>query len=139
MPALLDTSVLVRYLTQSPPDQGAEASGLLDGAEDLLVPTVALAETAFALGHFYGVGRADTVDLLVALLGKGNVGMLDVTTELAVEALMLCRPSGRVSFADALEWAVARHSGWTSVYTFDRSFPGQGIDRRVLGRRNQTR
>src|SRR6266545_778624 len=98
MAALLDTSVLVRYLTQSPPDQGAEASALLDGTEDFLVPTVTLAEIAFALGHFYGVGRADAVDLLVGLLGKGNVGMLDLATELAVEALMLCRPSGKVSF-----------------------------------------
>ena len=139
MPALLDTSVVVRYLTQSPPDQGTEAAVLLDGTEDFVVPTVTLAETAFVLGRFYGIDRAATVDLLAGVLGKDNVEVLDVPTELAVEALMLCRPSGRVSFADALEWAVARHSGKTTVFTFDRSFPDQGIDRRVLGRRDRAR
>ena len=134
MPALLDTNVLLRYLTQSPPHHGAEAAALIDGKESFVVPSVAIAETAFALGHFYGIERQHTVDLLVGLLGRPNVDALDVPTPLAIEALMLCRPSGRVSYADALIWASARHSKSAPLYTFDQSFPGSDVELRVLGR-----
>lgn len=133
MAALLDTSVLVRYLTSDPPQSAAEAAELVEGEERLLIASVTLAETAFTLTSFYRADRAVCVDALIDLLRRDNIAMLDLTTELAVEALMLSRPSKRVSFADALEWAAARHSGTTTVYTFDRSFPVQGIDRRILG------
>ena len=38
----------------------------------------------------------------------------------------LCRPSGRVLFADALIWAEAVTNG-LNVYTFDRRFPNSGV------------
>jgi predicted nucleic acid-binding protein len=135
MAAVLDTSVVVRYLTMDPPDQGAEAQALVDGADELAVPSVALAEAAFALTRLYGIDRGTAVDLLVDLLGRSNLRVLDVPTATAIEALLLCRPSGRVSFADALIWAAARAFGTSVVYTFDRSFPDAGIERRILGRR----
>ena len=137
MAALLDTNVLLRYLTLSPPHHGAEATALIEGEGAFAVPSVALMETAFALGHFYGVDRGHTVDLLVDLLGKPNVDVLDLPTTLAVEALLLCKPSRRVSFADALIWAAARHSKSAPVYTFDQSFPADEIDLRVLGRASE--
>ena len=39
---------------------------------------------------------------------------------------MLCRPSGRVSFADALVWAAARSQTDASVYSLDERFPDEG-------------
>jgi predicted nucleic acid-binding protein len=130
--AMLDTSILVRYLTLDPPDQGALAQALIDGPDALTISSVTLVETAFVLTRLYGVARATTVDLLVELLGRSNLTMSDVPTSLAVEALMLCRASGRVSFADAMIWAATRASQAGVVYTFDRRFPSSGVDRRVL-------
>ena len=132
MTAVLDTSVLVRYLTLDPPNQGARAQALIEGGETLAIPSVALAETAFVLSRLYGVPRATTVDLLVDLLGRSNLSVLDLPKPRAIEALLLCRPSGRVAFADALIWAAARASGAEAVYTFDRRFPATDLERRVL-------
>ena len=50
--------------------------------------------------------------------------------DLVLEALLLCRPSGRVSLADALVWAAARSQANASVYSPDGRFPDEGV--RVL-------
>jgi len=132
---LLDTSTLVRYLTLDPPDLGALAQQLIDSGEKLTIPCVALAETAFVLTRLYGIDRAAAVDLLVELLGRSNLTVLELPSPLAIEALLLCRPSGRVSFADALIWAAARNTGTGRVHTFDARFPAIGITLQVLGGR----
>jgi predicted nucleic acid-binding protein len=46
--------------------------------------------------------------------------------ELAVRALLLCRPSRRIAFADAILWATARLRD-DSVASFDRRFPSVGV------------
>jgi predicted nucleic acid-binding protein len=56
--ALLDTSVLVRYLTGEPPDQAERATALIEGDQELCVPVIALVETAYVLSTVYGVERA---------------------------------------------------------------------------------
>jgi hypothetical protein len=55
------------------------------------------------------------------------VQLIGIDRATAVEALLLCRPSGRVSVPDALTWAEARTSGAGAVYSFDRTFPSDGI------------
>ncbi len=132
MTDLLDTSVLVRYLTMDPPDQGARAQELIDSASDLAIPVVALAETAYVLTRLYGLEDAAAVDVLVALLGRTNLRPFEIQKGLAVEAMMLSRPSARISFADALIWAAARASRDGRVFTFDQRFPATAIDRQLL-------
>ena len=132
MTDLLDTSVLVRYLTLDPPDQGARAQALIDGGSDLAIPVVALAETAYVLTRLYGLENAAAVHVFVALLGRTNLRPFEIQKGLAVEALLLSRPSGRVSFADALIWAAARGSGAGRVFTFDERFPAMEIERQLL-------
>lgn len=44
---------------------------------------------------------------------------------------MLWRPSGRVSFADALIWAAARATAEPRVITFDQRFPDVEVEREV--------
>lgn len=58
----------------------------------------------------------------------GNIHLLNLSKPLALEALRLCRDSKRHSFADALLWAEARHSGVRRVYTFDDRFPSGGLE-----------
>jgi predicted nucleic acid-binding protein len=123
----------MRYLTGDPPEQAERARRLIDGDEAVLIPVVALAETAFSLGRHYTMPRATIVDLLETLLDHSNVDMLDLPRELALEGLALCRPSNRVSFADALIWAAVRAQPRGPLHTFDARFPRGGIDRVVLG------
>jgi len=58
---------------------------------------------------------------------------VELPKPLVLEALSLCRPSGRVSVADAFIWASARHAGIDGVYTFDRRFPAANLTVRLLG------
>jgi predicted nucleic acid-binding protein len=128
--AFVDTSVLVRYLTGDPPEMLATAERIIDGPQRFLLTGVALAETAYVLTSFYQVPRTVVVDSLVTLLRKRNVSTYGLDQGLAIRALLLCRPSKRVSFADALVWAAARSAGADAVYTFDERFPEEGIELR---------
>jgi predicted nucleic acid-binding protein len=131
--ALLDTSVIVRYLTLDPPDQGARARELIDGELRLTIPTVAIAEASYVLMRFYGIAREHVVDVLTELITRESIVTLELPKPLVIEALELCRPSGRVSVTDALIWASARAADENSaVYTFDRRFPDSRVDRRVI-------
>ena len=126
MTTLLDTSILIRYLTNDPPHLAEESASIIDSDEALLISPVIIAEAAHVLRSVYAVPREAIVDDLIAVLQKANVGVTGLDTPLAYEALLLCRPSGRVSVADAMLWAEARTAN-LPVYTFDRRFPDDGI------------
>jgi hypothetical protein len=93
---------------------------------------VVLAEAAFVLTGFYQVDRVMTVEPLVNLLSRRSIEVHEVPTGLAIEALTICAPSARVSFADAMLWATARHAA-ASAWTFDRKSPSRGIELRPPG------
>lgn len=123
----VDTSVLVRYFIGDNPATAAAAARLLDRESPVAISLVALAETAFVLHRHYGVPRELVVDRLVELLRKRNLVVPNADKTIVAGALLLCRPSGRVSFADALINAQARSDGIESLYTFDERFPGEGL------------
>src|SRR5690349_14190476 len=119
----LGTSVVVRYLTNDPPEMAARAARIIDSEAELVLTDGILGEAAYVLLKRYGVPRAMVVDNLIALVRKRNVTVWRVEKDIAIQALQLCRPSGRVSFADALLWSVARVTDDTIVYSFDKRFP----------------
>jgi len=80
----------------------------------------------------YRVERAVVVDALVQLLSRKNLQVHELPRERAIEGLLLCRDSGRVSFADAMIWAAARDMDNAQVFTFDRRFPGRDVDLQLL-------
>jgi predicted nucleic acid-binding protein len=125
--ALLHSSVLVRYLTGDPPDLADRAAAIVDAIDDLLLPEITLVETAYVLTAVYGVPPTVAVDHLMLLIQKQNVRPLHLSRAAVLEALSLCRPSGRVSFADALLWAHTALAEGRTIYSFDRRFPRQGI------------
>jgi predicted nucleic acid-binding protein len=129
----LDTNVLVRYFTREPADMAAHAAALIDGGLRFTLSNVVLAETGFVLESVYRRPRQDIVQALIALVQKANMQPRGVQRSTLVEALRLCGPSRRVSFADALLWAEARDSAASVVYSFDREFPTTGIELRDAG------
>ena len=128
----LDTSVIVRYLIGAPEDLARRSMEIIDQLDNLQIGGVALAEAAFVLTRVYGVPREYVVDSLMGILGKANVSTFGLNKDIALQALLMCRQSGRVSFADALIWAEARSTGSEIVYSFDERFPSDGLD--VRGR-----
>jgi len=140
MTSFVDTSVLVRYLTGDPPDMLESSRRIVDGVDPLAVTDVVLAETAYVLLSFYGVPRQVAFDALVDLVRKRNIHLHGHSKDSVVAALLLCRPSGRVSLPDALLWAAARDAGSSHspsvVYSFDERFPQEGVQvRRVAAER----
>ena len=127
MSDLLDTSMLVRYLTGDPPELAEVSAQVIDSDRELLVTDVVVVETAYVLQSVYQVPRTAIVDSLMALLRKANIHTFRLQKELVLSALRLCRPSGRVSFADALVWAAARSQPGATVYSLDQRFPTEGI------------
>ena len=130
MTALLDTNVIVRYLTGDNAELSALARRVIDETEDLLIPSLVLAEVGFVLTSFYRVPRDRLVDQLTEFIRKTNLGVLAMDKSIAIQALTLCRPSARVSLVDALTWADARTEGVGVIYTFDKGFPAEGIELR---------
>jgi predicted nucleic acid-binding protein len=127
-PPLLDTSFLVRYLSDDPPALAERATAVIDSDTAVSVSAVALAETAHLLRSVYRFPQEQIVGALLEIVQKENVQPLGLDRATVVEALHLCRPSGRVSVPDALIWAEARASGAGAVYSFDLRFPEMGID-----------
>lgn len=134
MTALLDTSVVVRYLTGDPPGMAARAARIVDGVPGLALTDVVIAEVAYVLSAGYRTPRSAIVDALVALVQKRNIATLSLDKGTVIQALLMCRPSNRVSFADAMIWASARSAGAEAVYSFDERFPERGVEvRRDVG------
>lgn len=131
----VDTNVLVRYLTGEPAKQADAAARLLDGEIEgeaaLSITSTVLLETAYVLHTVYALPREAVVDALSELIQKRNIALYQMNQDVVLQGLALCRPSGRVSFGDALLWASVRsasHQDKATLYSFDQSFPTDGID-----------
>ncbi len=126
-PIHLDTSVVVRYLTDDPPEMAARAALLIDSRTALAISDLVLVESAYVLTGVYGIDRSEVAEALAALMLRSNVECPHLSVALVVRALQLAGHSGRVSFADALIWAEARQAE-APVATFDRRFPTEGLE-----------
>jgi predicted nucleic acid-binding protein len=80
----------------------------------------------------YQAEREAIIDALAGFLRRENIEVFRLEKDLVIEALGLCRPSNRISVADALIWAAARSTDGAAVYTFDARFPSVDIERRRL-------
>jgi predicted nucleic-acid-binding protein len=103
------------------------AAGVIDGEAPLFLTDVVIIETAYVLTTLYRHPRQDVVDTLISLVQKANIALFGLDKPTVLDALLLCRPSGRVSFGDAMIWAAARSTGSAVVYSFDARFPSTGI------------
>jgi len=129
----IDTSLLIRYLTDDEPEMAQRATRLIDSDTPIVITDVVLAGTAHVLRRLYGLTREEIVDLLLDLVRRRNVSVHSLDKAVVATALLLCRPSGRVSIPDALIWTAARCSAPAIVYTFDEQFPVEGVDIRQPG------
>ena len=129
MTAFVDTNVLVRHLTGDPPAQAARATRYLQGAHELLVPDLILAEVADVLESFYETPRSQVATTLRSVLAFPAIRVLDVDLlQRAVEVYDV----HRLDFADAYLVASAERTGIGVIASFDR-----GIDRVTTVRREE--
>ena len=124
----VDTNLVIRYLTNDEPSLAERAALVIDSDVPVYLTDVVIAEIGYVLTSIYGMQRPVVIDHLIALLQKRNIRTFGFDKNLALQALILCRPSHRVSFADAMLWASARSAADEVIYTFDRHFPENGVE-----------
>jgi predicted nucleic acid-binding protein len=122
-----DTSVIVRYLVGTPPEQARRAAAVLEEASAVGVSTVALLETAHVLRTQYGVERAAVLNTLIDLLTRENVTLLGLPKANALAALVLARALPGSPIPDALIAATSKSTGALPLYSFDLEMGRHGL------------
>ena len=118
----LDTSILIRYLTQDDPVQSPRANEIID--RDLspeapgFVSLVAIAEVAWVLRSRYKATRQEIVTAIERILSSDS---FQVQNEQQVYEAMIALRTGEGTFADALICAFGAWAGCSSTLTFDGS------------------
>lgn len=122
-----DANVLLRFLTDEPPELAARAAKLLEAAQrgelSLKVHSVVVAETVWVLQSYYGYSKQEISGALVPLLvdhGLKVEGLRTVTG--ALESMA----EKNVDFVDALLAQTARSRG-EGVASFDADFGKLGV------------
>lgn len=120
---VLDTNVLVSFLTDRDPPQQAQAARLLTRAaaceiQVILHQTVAM-ELAYVLRNLYRLSSEDIAPLLRDLLALPGVV---VTDRLPWSTVLDLWPSQVPDLADAILAAVASVDRCDAIATFDRAF-----------------
>lgn len=124
--AVLDTNVLIRYLTDDDETQSSRALALLQDVEaqerSVFLPEGVLVETTrvLAASRGYAVDRETIRSRLLTILRLPNVTMAN--KRIYFEAFDLYVEFSRLSFVDALCAAYARHSEDKTVVSFDHDF-----------------
>ena len=119
---LVDTNILLRFLSGEPASQAAAARKLFaqaaSGEAVLDVSAVIVAETIYTLISFYGVERKMAAEKLAVLLRQPGVRLRDSPQVLsALERLQ----TNNVGFADAYLAAGAIEEK-VAIASFDRDF-----------------
>lgn len=126
--AVIDTNLLVRYLTDDDPSKANDVRRLLlkaaQGEIGLLIPSVVIAELVRVLQSFYRLERSEIVPLVNAILHTQGV---EVGDKLVVSDAVALYRDGTIDFIDAWIIAFAKIAEVRAIYTFDRKH-FKGID-----------
>ena len=116
MTETLDTSAVLRLLTGEPATQAEQIRRLLEHADGpVVVESLVIAESHFALRHHYGVPHREAVQALLDLLSSDRVRAAAESRVALVGALTTEHPG----VMDRLILEVARANART-LLTFDR-------------------
>ena len=117
----LDTSILIRYLTQDDPIHSPRATDLIEHRLTIdnpgFISMVAMVETVWVLGRAYRFGDLEVAEVVEGLL-KASVFVVE--NEVEVFAAMTALREGLGSFPDVLIGALGEKAGCSVTLTFDR-------------------
>lgn len=118
----LDTNFLVRYLERDDPQQFKVVDSIIDECiarrEDILITHVVLCETVWVLSTRYDCTRTELVSLLENLLHASQFVFED---KALLRRAWEDYRDGKGDFSDYLIGQIAKHSGVSTTYTFDKA------------------
>src|SRR3954470_15807717 len=122
-PRLLDTNILLRYLTGDDPAKARRSLALLtqvdDGQEKLVTTAMVIFEVVFTLQRTYKQTPAQIQQHLLPILGLRDLQLANKPIFLQALDLYV---QHRISFADAFNAAFMLHRGISEIYSFDTDF-----------------
>jgi len=115
---LLDTNILIRFLTNDPKDQASAVESLFQkaGNKSLVILDVILVETVFVLLSFYELPKEKIIENLSSLIAFPK---FDLHKTLFQKTLELYRKYP-ISFVDAYLGAISNTQPKHPIYTFDK-------------------
>ena len=116
----LDTNVLVRFLVQDDPGQGAQASALVASFSEAapgFISREVIVETVWVLERAYNLPRAQIATTMEGLLEARE--LIIETSERVAVALDRYRKGG-AGFSDQMIALAGGHAGCSVTMTFDR-------------------
>lgn len=118
---VIDTNLLVHYLTEDDPQKATAVEVLLSragrGELKILIPSVVIAELVWVLESFYQMETKEISELVEAVL---NTPGIEVTEKsVLISAIRLYREKG-MDFVDAWITEFAKDKRIKMIYTFDR-------------------
>jgi predicted nucleic-acid-binding protein len=116
----LDTNILIRYMLRDDPAQALRAEKVVERLTESdpgFVSIVVVVEIAWVLEKVYKFAAHDVAAALERML---QIDVLIIEHRLEVYLAVVDLKQRKGHFADALIGAIARRSGCTRIFTFDR-------------------
>jgi predicted nucleic acid-binding protein len=121
--ALIDSNVVLRYLTKDPPKMAEAALRTLADAQNgkisLILTPLTVAEVVWVLESFYGHSKVKVAETMGQFLFCDGLEVENL--DLLIEALTLYQGKN-LDFADAFLAAIALRRGPQDIYSFDQHF-----------------
>ena len=118
---VIDTNLLVRYLTDDEPQKAKAVDALLNSAAKgelkILIPSIVIAELVWILESFYKMMPDDITGLVEAILNTPGV---DTQDKSVIKAALKIYRSKKIDLIDAWIIEFAKAKGAKRIYTFDR-------------------
>ena len=117
---VVDTNLLVCYLTEDDPIKASAVDSLLKKARrgkiKILLPSVVAAELVWVLESFYRMSREQISELVDAILHTPGI---DVQDGAVISAATRLYSFTNIDFVDAWIIEFAKSQGVTKIHTFD--------------------
>jgi len=118
---VIDTNLLVRYLTDDDPQKAKAVDTLLNRANKgelkILISSVVVAELVWVLESFYKLAAAEITELVEAILNTPGV---DIQDKWIIKAALKIYRSKEIDLVDAWIIEFAKAKGAKRIYTFDK-------------------
>ena len=116
---LLDTNLIIRFLTADDPKKALKVKRLLSRGGQIFIPDMVFAEIAWVLNTAYGINREEIYNKLKSLLNLNAVRCDKILILLTLENY---HNYSFLSFVDAYLAALVQRKQSKSFYSYDRDF-----------------